>query len=552
MALTIKQFSSLEKYGRKDAITAPELTELKALRGERASYQIAVCSGDYRLHAKVQVKSELSDAVKLFREKEVFVDTPTVSHITDEDYLLTEPGFLPDVLVPIEEQNHRVFLTGDMAFLWVRIDVPHDIAPGTYPITVSFGVERNGDITAPFRETAETVLMLHVADAVMPKQNLIYTRWMYLDCIADAHHVPVFSEEHWDLIEQYIAKAHDFGINMLLVPMHTPPLDTEVGTRRPCVQLADIEKIGDVYHFGFERLERFVALCKKHGIEYYEMTHMFSQWGAAYAPNIMVTENGKTDYLFGWHVSATSELYVNFLKQYITAISAELKKLEIEEKTYFHISDEPVVKNMEQYAKAREIFKPLVGKSKIFDALSHLEFYEAGLVTTPVTIINNIHMFLERHIEDQWVYYCNLPEQTYCNSLIAMSSARIRVLGYLIYKYDIKGFLHWGFNFYNAARSKYRINPYLTTSADGAFGSGDAYIVYPANGTVHGSIRGELTYQALEDIRLCKALEEKLGRDAVIELIDRFAGRDLRFDDYPAGNAFLEGLHAAMIAALEA
>jgi hypothetical protein len=34
-------------------------------------------------------------------------------------------------------------------------------------------------------------------------------------------------------------------------------------------------------------------------------------------------------------------------------------------------------------------------------------------------------------------------------------------------------------------------------------------------------------------------------------MIDEAAGRDLRFDDYPSSNAFLEGLREKMIAAIE-
>lgn len=37
-------------------------------------------------------------------------------------------------------------------------------------------------------------------------------------------------------------------------------------------------------------------------------------------PVCMVTEKGKTDYKFGWHVAADSVEYVSFLKQYIGAI----------------------------------------------------------------------------------------------------------------------------------------------------------------------------------------------------------------------------------------
>ncbi len=551
MSLIIKAYSSLEKIKRSENLVFPEISEMFAVRGERISFQLAVkTDSPVRLQAKTTLTSSLGEHVRIFRQRDVYCDTPSTGHIENEDYLLTEPGFLPDVLIPLAEQNDRFLLADHNTMLWVRIDVPHDFPTGDYPVTVRFDVERFGGPDKPFYDTGEITVMIRIKNAVMPSQKLIYTRWLYLDCIANVHHVPIFSEEHWSLIDSYLEKARDIGVNMMLLCVHTPPLDTEVGTARPCVQLVDIEKNEDRYEFSFSRFERFVSLCQKHGFEYYEMAHMFSQWGAAFAPNIRVKEHGKESYLFGWHTPAESEEYIAFLRQYIAAIAKELERLGIAEKTYFHISDEPTTENMEKYAHAKEIFSSLVGKSKIFDALSHIDFYEKGLVTTPVTIIDCIHEFLKHEIEDQWLYYCCIPEHVFPNAFIAMPLSRVRVIGVLMYKYHIKGFLHWGFNFYNAARSKYAIDPYLTTSADGSFASGDAYIVYPAPYGAYGSIRGEATYDAIQDMMLCEALEEKIGRDAVIALIDQEAGKDLRFDDYPNQPEFLLSLRKKLIEAL--
>jgi hypothetical protein len=272
------------------------------------------------------------------------------------------------------------------------------------------------------------------------------------------------------------------------------------------------------------------------------MAHLFSQWGAKCAPNIKVTENGKTDYMFGWHVAADSEEYRAFLKQYIAAVYAELEKEGISENTYFHVSDEPNLDNIEKYETAYNIIKPLIGKSKTLDALSHVEFYQMGFVENPVPSVKAVHKFIDAKVDTLWTYYCCGPQTVYTNSFLAMPSARVRILGFLLYKYDIKGFLHWGFNFYNCSHSNYNINPYNTSSADGAFPSGDGFIVYPGKNGAYGSIRGEVTYQAIEDMRICAALEALIGREAVIKMIDEAAGRDLRFDDYPHCNEFLEGL----------
>ena len=543
MAITVKQVSSMEKVRK--GFEYNELHACSALAGERVAWQVAVSADTYRF-MKVEVVSPLKEYVRLFHVQDAVMDTTTTEGVPqDDDYLTLTPGGMPDILVP-QEQNvcNLAACVGKPTVLWVRLDVPRDLAAGDYSVRLVFTLGENG---SPNETVAESNMTVTVLSAQITEQQTKYTRWFYLDCIATAHNVPIFSEEHWALIEKYIAAAADLGITMLLVPTHTPPLDTREGITRPCVQLVDIEKQGDTYHFGFEKFRRYIALAQKYGIRYFETAHMFSQWGAKYAPNIMVRENGVESYLFGWHVAANDPRYIAFLKQYIAAIAAEVQALGIAGETYFHISDEPNIHTMDTYKTAADILHPLLGVSKSMDALSDYAFYERGLVKCPVTSVHQIHEFLKHDIPEQWVYYCCGPQSVFINSLMAMPSRRVRILGFLMYKYAIKGFLHWGFNFYNGCCSQYEINPYQTTSADGAFPSGDPFIVYPAPNGVYTSIRGEMTFAAMQDIEICRTLEARIGREAVVQMIDQAAGGELRFDKYPKNDAYILSLREAML-----
>ena len=546
MDYRIRQISSMEKVRGNDQKEYPEIFKRTVIRGERVSYQIVLNSPERSL-ISVKATSPFGDNLKLYKVKEVPMDVPVTVDAEGEDYITLKPSLMPEILIPLEETNMGVMSYKYNQAIRVSLDIPKDFEAGTYEITLKFTAKVASDEETESVSLGSKKMTLEVISEVIPEQKLIYTRWFYADCIADIHNVEIYSEKHWDLIEKYIKAATNVGINMILVPIHTPPLDTAIGSYRPCVQLVDIEKKGDSYYFDFKKFHRFIAICKNNGIKYFEMAHMFSQWGAKYSPNIKVTENGKTDYMFGWHISSTSEEYVSFLKQYIKALSKELEKEGILENTYFHISDEPTEKNIASYEEAKNIIKPLIGKGKTFDALSHADFYKKGLVECPVTAVNNIKEFLELDVPNQWVYYCCGPQVGFLNSFMAMPLYRVRVLGFLLYKYNIKGFLHWGFNFYNAERSDYRINPYLTTGADGAFPSGDAFIVYPGENTVYSSIRGEATFEAIQDMDIAYRLEELIGRDEVIKMIDDWAGMDLHFDNYPKDSSFLENLREAMI-----
>ena len=116
---------------------------------------------------------------------------------------------------------------------------------------------------------------------------------------------PCWSEPFWRYLEKFIACAVRRGINAILTPIHTPPLDTAEGGERMTSQLVDVYLTRGAYSFGFDKLRRFVDICKRCGVRYYEMAHLFTQWGARFAPKIIVNVDGQERKLFGWHVSAT-------------------------------------------------------------------------------------------------------------------------------------------------------------------------------------------------------------------------------------------------------
>ena len=105
--------------------------------------------------------------------------------------------------------------------------------------------------------------------------------------------------------------------------------------------------------------------------------------------------------------------------------------------------------------------------------------------------------------------------------MIAMPSYRNRALGLQLFRYQISGFLHWGYNFYNSQYSIEHINPYEVTDAAGAFPSGDPFLVYPGeNGQPEESLRMMVHDEAMTDLRALKLLESLTSREHVMELIE--------------------------------
>ena len=81
---------------------------------------------------------------------------------------------------------------------------------------------------------------------------------------------------------------------------YTPPLDTPVGEERATVQLVGVERKSGRCLFDFSVMKKFLELCLDCGIEYFEHSHLFTQWGAEHSPKIIVRENGEDKKLFGY------------------------------------------------------------------------------------------------------------------------------------------------------------------------------------------------------------------------------------------------------------
>ena len=136
-------------------------------------------------------------------------------------------------------------------------------------------------------------------------------------------------------------------------------------------------------------------------------------------------------------------------------------------------------------------------------------------------------------------YYCCSQEQKVPNRFIAMPSRRNRIMGVLSYVYDLAGFLQWGFNFYFSQYSRKLIDPFASTDSDGAFPAGDPFLVYPGQGGKPlDSIRHEVFYDGLQDLRALRLLESKIGREAVLALI----GEHLTMEEYPRRDEWLRGM----------
>ncbi len=534
------QLSSLAKVFP-DKIYGSEAAFGEYVKGQDASYQIALMGeGEYTFSLETELKSRAS----VYRVGYVPSQLPAYPQAYDDNYITVEPGLFPDPLFPVAD-GKITLKDGEYLTLWINILIDKDEKAGEHPINIRI-----------FKENSEVCLLtyiLKIHDGILPEQTLNFTQWFHTDCIADYHNTEVFSDFHWELIGKYIALATRHGMNTILTPVLTPPLDTEVGGERTTVQLAKIVKTANGYEIDLSRLEKFIDIAIENGIKNFEINHFFTQWGACFAPKVVATVDGTEKRVFGWETEATSPEYAQFLNYLVPEIIAVFEKKGIDRaRLYFHVSDEPNGEQLESYRKAASILKPLIVGCNHMDALSHFEYYGEGLVSTPVVGTNDLEPFIDAKVEGLWCYYCCAQAREVANRFFSMPSARSRIIGAQMYKYGIAGFLHWGYNFYNTQYSKKHISPYEVTDAGGAFPSGDAFSVYPYENGAVPSLRQKVFKEALDDIGLLTLAEKKLGKDKVVAIMEDAAKMEITFKKYPTNEEYFKELYKRLFEAMEA
>ena len=529
--LKLKFISSLEKVFPDQKIEDfAKLETLSALRGERVSVQLiysyepAVVNGAHTARHKIELSGDLSPFADMREVRCVPVTMPTNPYGCDDNYLRTAPGLYPDVLIPLRYDGGLPYSHNTLKAIWIDINVPEDLAAGEH--TLTFKVKGNAHVGEH-----ETSFTLDVINATLPEEDIYFTQWFHCDCLANYYETDVWSDKHWKTVENFARVAAKNGINLLLTPVFTPPLDTTVGGERRTTQLVGVTKNNGKYSFDFAMLDKWVDMCDRCGIKYLEVSHLFTQWGVEHAPKIMATVDGEYKRIFGWETPATGDEYRVFLRQFLTEFIEHMKNRGDDKRLFFHISDEPGLQHLENYKAAKEMIVDLIEPYFQFDALSKFDFWKTGAVKNPVCSNNHITPFLEAEVPGLWTYYCVSQPVNVSNRYISMPLWRTRSIGMQIYKYNIEGFLQWGYNFYNNQFSDTPINPFLITDCDGSFPAGDAYSVYPgANGEALESIRIIAHHQGLTDIKAMKLCEKFYGHDAVVEVIESTLGKTLTFD----------------------
>lgn len=563
-----KLYNDLVLITPENGSDAKELKQFSICKNEPFSFQMA-----YKLFADENAANnpeELHFFIRLTTELNVsvyHVANVPVMHSFKKISPKLPIGMYPDVLMP-KKTNPEIIEQAVFKGVGYKDVVGHRYVEGGEKISLSayndswrevwFSVNEKGGespvgvqkikielFDLAYNKVGENELILEVIDAMLPEQSIVYTNWFHNDCLADYYELDLFTDEYFKVMADFLEPAVRNGMNMVLMPAFTPPLDTAIGAERRTAQLVKVKVENGEYSFDFSMMKKYIEVCRSVGLKYFEHSHFFTQWGAAHAPKIVAEVDGKEQKIFGWETDASGEEYVRFLRAYIPAVREFLKGEGLEKTTLFHISDEPNEDHLETYEKSLSGIKDLLEGCLVGDALSDYRYFESGLVKTPIARSHKVMDFVGK-CDDLWVYYTGGEcFDGLSNRLIQLPRERNRAMGTQLYSYKAKGFLHWGYNNWYGRLSHGLYNP-MVDPCCGFPNAGTSYSIYPdVNRKPLQSIHQKVFFAGLVDMRALQLLESLSSREECEKIIVEHLGQPHAFNT-PDSPDELMGFRAAV------
>lgn len=419
-----------------------------------------------------------------------------------------------DALLPTE--NGEIKKEGSTAAVYVSVKADGDLS-GVFKNELLIGVG-DDEFSVPFDVT--------VSDGVLHEDSFGFTNWISFKNTYKLHGVEPYSEEHFEILKDYIA---------LMRRMHQNTFLTQ-GFILSCAFVKD----DGSYGFDFSNAKRIIEMFLDAGFTTIEGEHIFTRdsWGDKDFK--VTTPKGR--------FSALSPEAYEFVAAFFKAWREFLCENGWYDKLVQHVGDEPHERAAADYRILSGIVRKFMPGVPLLDAIETHELQGSMDIWVPKNDYYSRNMAAMERLrslgDEIWFYTCCIPGGRYCNRLLDMPLMRTRMLFWGAYRYRLTGFLHWGLNYWNDPKRPFEITCPLNSPTN-RLPAGDTHILYPLGKEIFGSMRAELSRGGTEDHELLKALAEKDK-----SLADSICSTVFRaFDDCDNDAQAFDSLHDKLIEA---
>ena len=507
------------------------------------------------LNNKFALKNEeTSVQIELFLDKKTWVNL-------DDVFTLPWEGLVENLRFEIESDVEcKLYFEGDVLDddLRYKKDIILNKRSGYLPkgysnlwLEMKSDTEGIHDITVKIFKSDETFdeelifeknLKLEVSSVEIPEKNIFYLDlWQHLSSLARVYDVEYYSDEHFRIIESFMKPLADAGQKVcdLIVSDYS-------WAGQECFKIYDNQS--SLYEYNlikpsikngklqldFSAFDRFIEICQKLGMcEEINLFGIIGNWNRGQF-SVILEDFDEPIKVRVHDLDFSKFTFIRTKKMYAEYIRLIFEHLV--EKNLWDITrvmaDQP--RNVGEVSEGEDLIRKIRDDVKIKYAIMHGDFFENydgdtenfSIILNEYIRVQNggLKMSDKSNFQNMTWYVCWTPFNL--NQFVKSSLIESRLVGYMTYLFDMKGFLRWNYCLYPDSND-YRYRP-------DRWACGDMFFVYPGkSGVPELSLRFKQLSYGNMDYSFLRYCESKLGRCTVLELVKEFTGEiaDLSYNE---------------------
>jgi len=501
--------------------------ELTAGRGDWAAFQIVVwCDEDYALNVGNTAWFSQDIGLPTLRVaancKNANVETELriIDMHEDNDRIKKADALLTNTVLELKKNEVRA--------IWVEVKIPETATADTCTLKPALYLS---EFFRPEFKVAEGEVNIEILDYVMPKASehkFHLDLWQHASNIARKHETPMWSDEHFAVLEQYIKSLGELGQKAVTLIVSEIPwsgqscfLENRMAANLFEYSIVPISKTyNGKFSYDFTKMQRYIDICAKYGIDreisLYGLANIWTkadvglgQVAPDYPDGIRLRYFDEGDGCYKYMTKASEiDAYIKALEQYFIT-TGQMDKVRL-------AADEPG--NIEAYRKSLGHIFEIAPSFKCKAAINHAEFIPefGNEVYDFAPSLGSLSKEYDKMMEYKrtmvgkrflW-YVCCGP--LYPNTFLRSDLCESYFIGVLTSYANLDGFLRWNYTVWNDdPRADIRY---------GNWQAGDINFVYPAyNGAPLLTLRYKALKRGIELYELLEKLKETGDNEAVEE-----------------------------------
>lgn len=435
------------------------------------------------------------------------IQASLVGLVEDDDRQLKSDMILRQSSIYVEKRRAQP--------VWIEVEIDGDAEPGVYAPRITVYKHRMFEDETVVRTLTFELKVLDVSLRSPADYDFYLDLWQHNSNIARKYDAALWSEQHFAILEPYVASLAALGQKAISVVVSEIPWSGQAS----CYDRIDPSNLFEYsivqatrradgeWTYDFGALNRYVELCMKHGIrEEIEVFGLLNIWVLEDAGfGGVIEDHGDAVRIRYYDEGSRTYRYIRERSQlefYVAALERNfidngwIDKVRI-------LADEPA--DLEKFRGRLQALRAMAPSFRYKVAINHAEFMEEeGLLDhVPgldcVAVEYEQMMRLKEGQDGKTLYYvaCDIK---YPNTFIASHLLESRAIPWIAWRFKLDGFLRWNYTAWPndpLNRISYH-HPF--------FPAGDTNFVYPGrDGLPMLSLRYKLLQKGIRDCEIFSA-----------------------------------------------